>query len=69
LDSLATVVESQLVSDLAKPADKNGGLVVLGKNRNCTSWSWGVLHDESVNYETSKQFIEYASDMRMGFIA
>jgi hypothetical protein len=59
--SLATIVESQMVSDFAPSADKKTdyGWVKPG----FSSWSWGVLHDESVNYEVSKQFIDYASEM------
>jgi len=63
--SLATVVESQMVSDLAKPADK--AVDYSWVKTGIASWSWGVLHDESVNYETSKQFIEYASDMKWDY--
>jgi alpha-glucosidase len=63
--SLATVVESQMVSDLAKPADK--AVDYSWVKTGIASWSWGVLHDESVNYDTSKQFIEYASDMKWDY--
>lgn len=63
--SLATVVESQLVSDLAKPADK--AVDYSWVKTGIASWSWGVLHDESVNYETSRQFIDYASDMKWDY--
>ena len=63
--SLATVVESQLVSDLAKPAEKTVDYSWV--KTGIASWSWGVLHDESVNYETSKQFIGYASDMKWDY--
>jgi len=63
--SLATVVESQMVSDLAKPADKKTDFSWV--KTGIASWSWGVLHDESVNYETSKQFIDYASDMKWDY--
>ena len=63
--SLATVVESQMVSDMAKPADK--AVDYSWVKTGIASWSWGVLHDESVNYNTSKQFIEYASDMKWDY--
>lgn len=63
--SLATVVESQLVSDLAKPADKSVDYSWV--KTGVSSWSWGVLHDESVNYETSRQFVDYASDMHWDY--
>lgn len=63
--SLATVVESQMVSDLALPADKSMDFSWV--KTGVSSWSWGVLHDESVNYDTSKQFIDYASDMRWDY--
>lgn len=63
--SLGTIVESQMVSDLAKPADKN--INYSWVKTGIASWSWGVLHDESVNYDTSKQFIDYASDMHWDY--
>ncbi len=63
--SLAAVVESQMVSDLAKPAEK--AVDYSWVKTGIASWSWGVLHDESVNYDTSKQFIEYASDMKWDY--
>jgi alpha-glucosidase len=63
--SLATVVESQMVTDMAKPADKKVDYSWV--KTGISSWSWGVLHDESVNYKTSKQFIEYASDMKWDY--
>ncbi|MFM2290309.1 MAG: hypothetical protein RIS29_122 [Bacteroidota bacterium] len=63
--SLATVVESQMVSDLAKPADKNVDYSWV--KTGVASWSWGVLHDESVNYDTSKQFIDHAANMHWDY--
>lgn len=63
--SLATVVESQMVSDLAKPADKNVDYSWV--KTGIASWSWGVLHDESVNYDTSKQFIDHAANMHWDY--
>jgi hypothetical protein len=58
--SLATIVESTLGTDLAKPLSlKDVSFVKPGQ----ASWSWGVLKDESMNYETQKRFITYASQM------
>lgn len=59
--SLSTVVESQMVSDLAPAADKKTDFSWV--KTGISSWSWGVLHDESVNYDVTKQFIDYASLM------
>ena len=59
--SLATVVESQMVTDLAPAVDKKADFSWV--KTGISSWSWGVLHDESVNYDVSKQFIDYASLM------
>ena len=59
--TLSGVVESQMVSDLAQAADKSTDFSWV--KTGIASWSWGVLHDESVNYETSREFITYAGKM------
>ena len=60
--SLADVVESQMVSDLALPADpkRDFSWVKTG----ISSWSWGVLHDDATVYPVQKDFIDYASRMQ-----
>ncbi len=59
--SLSTVVESQMVTDLAPAVDKKADFSWV--KTGIASWSWGILHDESVNYPVTKKFINYASDM------
>jgi hypothetical protein len=60
IGSLKTIAESTLGLDLAtppaKPADMTGA---PGK----ASWSWPLLGDGSANYDTQKQFIDYAAQM------
>ena len=63
--SLATVVESQLVSDLALPADKNVDYSWV--KTGIASWSWAVLGDNATVYPVQKQFIDYASDMKWDY--
>lgn len=61
IGNLASVMESTLGTDLAEPAipididSFSGGL---------SSWSWVLLKDDFTNYETSKKFIDYASNMQ-----
>lgn len=57
---LKTVVESTLGTDVAHPAIE-GDFSWVKPGR--VSWSWVILKDGSVNFETQKQFIDYASDM------
>nr|MBP8783073.1 glycoside hydrolase family 97 catalytic domain-containing protein [Paludibacter sp.] len=59
--SLATVVESQMVSDMAPAADKKADFswVKPGKS----SWSWGLLKDDYTIFPVQQKFIEYASKM------
>lgn len=58
--SLKTIAESTLGIDLADPpaakADMTGA---PGK----ASWSWPLLGDPSANFDTQKQFIDYAAEM------
>ncbi|HET7733993.1 MAG TPA: glycoside hydrolase family 97 catalytic domain-containing protein, partial [Paludibacter sp.] len=63
--SLAAVVESQLVSDLAKPADK--AVDYSWVKTGISSWSWGVMGDNATVYPVQKEFINYASDMKWDY--
>lgn len=58
--SLETIIESTHGTDLADPAIEGDFDFVKPGH---ASWSWAILKDNSVNYDTQKQFIEYASDM------
>lgn len=58
--SLKTITESTLGLDLAdKPAGPVDPTIKPGK----AAWSWPLLGDKSANYDTQKQFIDYAADM------
>ncbi len=58
--SLATLVESTLGTNLAKPAvSMDSSFIKPGR----ASWSWALLKDGSINYKTQKRFIDYAADM------
>lgn len=60
MGSLKTITESTLGTDLADPAiPMNTSFIKSG----LASWSWVLLKDESVNYETTLKFIDYASQM------
>ncbi len=61
IGSLKTITESTLGTDLAEPAavDVPSGDIKPGK----ASWSWPLLGDRSANFDTQKQFIDYAADM------
>lgn len=60
IGSLKTITESTLGTDLADPAiPMNTSFIKSG----LASWSWVLLKDESVNYETTLKFIDYASKM------
>jgi len=56
---LADLVESTLGTDLAQPAVAEMDWVRPGT----ASWSWALLKDESVNYQTQIRFIDYAAQM------
>lgn len=61
LGDLATVTNSTLGTDLAKPAiTKDTDYVLPG----LASWSWAILKDNSITYDITKQFIDYAGDMK-----
>ncbi|MBW4361100.1 glycoside hydrolase family 97 protein [Flavobacterium taihuense] len=58
--TLKTITESTLGTDLADPAiPMDASFIKSG----LSSWSWVLLKDESVNFETTLQFIDYASSM------
>lgn len=60
--SLKTIVESTLGTDVAPPAVlKDTSWIKPGR----ASWSWAKLKDASVNYDTQKQYVDYAA--RMGW--
>jgi hypothetical protein len=60
IGSLKTITESTLGTDLADPAiPMDTSFIKSG----LASWSWVLLKDESVNYETTLKFIDYASKM------
>ena len=61
IGSLATIIESTLGTDLAKPAPptQNFSFAKAGKS----SWSWALLKDDSTVYSVQKRFIDYAADM------
>jgi len=59
-NSLKTIVESTLGTDLAEPSKlKDISFVKTGQS----SWSWVLLKDDSTVYDVQKRFIDYASDM------
>jgi hypothetical protein len=59
-DSLKTIMESTLGTDLANPSKvKNISFVKPGR----ASWSWIMLKDDSVVYDVQKRFIDFAADM------
>ncbi len=60
IGSLANVVESTLVTDLAKPAIP-GDFSWVKPGR--ASWSWVLLKDDKTIYPVQKQFIDYAAGM------
>jgi hypothetical protein len=59
-DSLKTIAESTLGTDLAEPLKlKDISFVKPGR----ASWSWITLKDDSIVYGVQKQFIDFAADM------
>jgi hypothetical protein len=59
-NSLNTIVESTLGTDLSEPSKlKDVSFVKPGQS----SWSWVLLKDDSTVYDVQKRFIDYASDM------
>ncbi|WP_269686283.1 glycoside hydrolase family 97 protein [Flavobacterium lacustre] len=60
LGSLKTITESTLGTDLADPSTLTDTSFIKS---GIASWSWVLLKDNSVNYETTVQFIDYAAAM------
>jgi alpha-glucosidase len=58
---LKTIAESTLGTDLARPALKSANTAWI--NPGIASWSWILLKDESINFDTSKIYIDYAARM------
>lgn len=59
-DSLKTITESTLGTDLANPAKlQDTSFIKPGR----ASWSWVTLKDDSVVYDVQKRFIDFAADM------
>ena len=59
-NSLKTIAESTLGTDLAEPSKlKEISFVKPGQS----SWSWVLLKDDSTVYDVQKRFIDYASEM------
>ncbi|MBK7870509.1 MAG: glycoside hydrolase family 97 catalytic domain-containing protein [Saprospiraceae bacterium] len=61
IGSLKTVTESTLGTDVAKPAIKLPKTDWIQPG--IASWSWILLKDESINYDTTKLYIDYAARM------
>ncbi|MFV8268872.1 glycoside hydrolase family 97 catalytic domain-containing protein [Flavobacterium sp. GT2N3] len=60
IGSLKTITESTMGTDLADPSTvADPSFIKSG----IASWSWVLLKDESVNYETTRKFIDYAAAM------
>lgn len=60
IGSLKTIAESTLGTDLAdKPPKPASDSIKPGK----AAWSWPLLGDSSANFDTQKQFIDYAAEM------
>ncbi|MDI5897905.1 glycoside hydrolase family 97 protein [Flavobacterium yafengii] len=60
IGSLKTITESTMGTDLADPSTvADTSFIKSG----IASWSWVLLKDESVNYETTHKFIDYAAAM------
>ena len=58
---LATIADSTLGTDLADPMiEMDTSFVKPG----IAAWSWGLLKDDSINYATQKEFIDYAAEMK-----
>ena len=60
IGSLKTITESTLGTDLATPSKVTDTSFIKS---GIASWSWVLLKDESVNYETTHKFIDYAAAM------
>ena len=61
--SLKTIAESMLGVDLAYKPRVWDVPIVYEHGPGKASWSWPLLGDSSVNFDTQKEFIDYAADM------
>jgi len=61
---LATVVDSTLGTDLAAPAPAQ---IPAWVKPGHASWSWAILKDDFTNFDTQKQFIDYAAGMKWDY--
>lgn len=62
IGNLKKITESTLGTDLAYPAKSNikPELFKMGK----ASWSWIMLKDSSITYNTQKKYIDFAAEMK-----
>ncbi|WP_435131783.1 glycoside hydrolase family 97 catalytic domain-containing protein [Formosa sp. A9] len=60
MGNLNTITESTLGTDLAKPAINTDTSFIKG---GLASWSWVLLKDDFITYETTKRFIDYSASM------
>ena len=58
---LAKITNGTLSIDLADKAISNDVAYI---KPGIASWSWAILKDDSVNYDTTKEFIDYANKMK-----
>jgi hypothetical protein len=58
---LQTIVESTLGTDLATPPPPSSDVSVDWPGK--ASWSWPLLKDESIEFETQRRFVDYAASM------
>jgi hypothetical protein len=64
IGSLNTITESTLGTDLADPVIKMETSFIKS---GLSSWSWVLLKDDFTNYDTTRKFIEYASEMKWDY--
>lgn len=65
IGDLETITESTLGTDLANPSQiEDPDWIKPGR----AAWSWAKLKDQSVNYDTQKEFIDYAAEMGWEYV-
>ncbi|NJD10307.1 MAG: glycoside hydrolase family 97 protein [Gemmatimonadetes bacterium] len=63
--SLQTIAESMLGIDLADPpAVRPAGEIVPGK----AAWSWPLLGDRRIDFDTQKEFVDYAASLGWRYV-
>ncbi len=62
--NLEKVVNNTIVTDLAVPAKQSETDYI---KPGMASWSWALLKDASVNYDTTQEFIDYAAEMNWSY--